>query len=56
MIADGNQACVIENYDYVFPSGKSINGDVAAIWKVKDGKLDALTIFFYTLTFQINSK
>lgn len=56
MIIDGDQACVIENYDYVFSNGKSINGDVATIWKVKDGKLDALTIFFDTLTFQVNSK
>ncbi len=56
MIIDGDNACVIENYDYVFPNGKSINGDVATIWKIKDGKLDALTIFFDTLTFQANTK
>ena len=56
MIIDGDKACVIENYDYVFPNGKSINGDVAAIWEVKNDKLDALTIFFDTSTFQINSK
>ncbi len=56
MIVEHNSACVIGNYDYVFPNGKSINGDVAEIWKVKDGKLDSLTIFFDTLTFSINSK
>ena len=56
MIIEGDRACVIENYDYVFPNGKSVNGDVATIWKVQDGKLDALTIFFDTLTFQVNSK
>jgi len=56
MIADGDNACVIGNYDYVFPNGKSINGDVAEVWKVKDGKLAALTIFFDTLTFQANTK
>lgn len=56
MIIDGNKACVIGNYDYVFPNGKSINGDVAEIWKIKNGKLDALTIFFDTLTFSVNSK
>ncbi len=53
MIIDGDQACVIGNYDYEFPGGKNINGDVAEIWKVKDGKLDSLTIFFDTLTFDI---
>ena len=56
MIIDLNSACVIENYDYVFPNGKAINGDVATIWKVKDDKLDSLTIFFDTLTFQANTK
>lgn len=56
IIIDGDKACVIGNYDYVFPNGKSINGDVAEIWKIKDDKLDALTIFFDTLTFQANTK
>lgn len=56
MIIDGDSACVIANYDYVFPNGKAINGDVAEIWKVKNNKLDALTIFFDTLTFQTNTK
>ena len=56
MIIDGDKACVIENYDYVFPNGKKLNGDVATIWKVKNDKLDALTIFFDTLTFQVNTK
>src|SRR5437773_7420851 len=39
MIVDGDNACVIGNYDYVFPNRQSINGDVAEIWKAKDGKL-----------------
>ena len=56
MIVDGDNACVIGNYDYVFPNGKSINGDVAEIWKTKDGKLSSLTIFFDTLTFSLNAK
>lgn len=56
MIIEGSKACVIANYDYVFPNGKSINGNVAEIWEVKDGKLDSLTIFFDTLTFSLNSK
>lgn len=45
MIIEGDSASVIGNYDYVFPNGKKINGDVAEIWKAKDGKLDSLTIF-----------
>ena len=56
MIVENENACVIGNYDYVFPGGKRINADVAEIWKVKDGKLDALTIFFDTLTFDLLTK
>ena len=56
MIMDKDSACVIENYDYVFPNGKAINGDVASIWKIKEGKLAELRIFFDTLTFQANTK
>ena len=56
MIIQDDKACVIGNYDYVFPNGKSINGDVAEIWKVKDGKLASLTIFFDTLAFNVLTK
>lgn len=56
MILEDDRACVIANYDYEFPNGKNITGDVAEIWKVKDGKLDALTIFFDTYTFDILTK
>ena len=56
MIIDGDSACVIENYDYVFPNGQAINADVAAIWKVTNGKLGELRIFFDTLSFQANTK
>ena len=55
MIIDNDKACVIGNYDYQFPNGKKLNGDVAEIWKVTDGKLSSLTIFFDTLTFEKNT-
>lgn len=55
MMVDGDNACVIGNYDYQFPNGKRLNGDVAEIWKAKDGKLASLTIFFDTLTFDKNT-
>ena len=54
MIVSGDNACVIGNYDFKFPNGVSINGDVAEIWKAKDGKLASLTIYFDTLTFDRN--
>ncbi len=56
MIIEGDRACVIGNYDYVFPGGKEINADVAEIWEIKDGKLDSLRIFFDTLTFELLTK
>lgn len=52
MIVDGDHAFVRANYDYVFPNGRRISGDVAELWKVENGKLAALTIFFDTLSFQ----
>jgi len=55
MIIDGDKASVIGNYDYQFPNGEKLNGDVAEIWTAKDGKLDSLTIFFDTLTFDKNA-
>ena len=55
MIIEGEKACVIGNYDYMFPNGAAMNGDVAEIWTVKNGKLDSLTIFFDTLTFDKNT-
>ena len=56
MIVEEDHACVIGNYNYEFPGGKKINGNVAEIWKVKDGKLDSLTIFFDTLSFESLTK
>ncbi len=56
MIIDGSKACVIGNYDYQFPNGQQMNGNVAELWTAKDGKLQSLTIYFDTLTFANNSK
>ncbi len=55
MIIDGDNASVIANYDYIFPNGKHISGDVAEFWTAKDGKLTSLHIFFDTLTFDKNT-
>ena len=56
MIIQGDNACVIGNYDFRFPSGQEINGNVAELWTAKDGKLQSLTIYFDTLTFANNAK
>jgi ketosteroid isomerase-like protein len=55
MIVDDNNASVIANYDYIFPNGKQISGDVAEFWTAKDGKLTSLHIYFDTLTFDKNT-
>ena len=56
MIIQDDKACVIGNYDYLFPNGQKINGNVAEVWTIKNEKLQSLTIFFDTLTFANNSK
>jgi len=56
MIIQQNKACVIGNYDFKFPNGQEINGNVAERWTAKNGKLQSLTIYFDTLTFANNSK
>jgi ketosteroid isomerase-like protein len=55
MIIDGDNASVIANYDYIFPNGKHISGDVAEFWTTKNGKLNSLHIYFDTLTFDKNT-
>jgi len=52
MYVENDRASVVANYDWLFPGAGKINADVAEFWKVKNGKLDALTIFFDTLSFQ----
>lgn len=56
MIIEGDAAGVIANYDFVFPNGARINGNVAEFWTTKEGKLGSLTIYFDTLTFMKNLK
>jgi ketosteroid isomerase-like protein len=56
MIIDGDKASVIGNYDFQFPNGSKINGDVSENWTVKNGKLQSLTLYFDTLTFMTNLK
>jgi ketosteroid isomerase-like protein len=56
MIVEGDKASVIGNYDFQFPNGKKINGNVSENWTVKNGKLQSLTLYFDTLTFTTNLK
>jgi len=56
MIVEGDKASVIGNYDFIFPNGFKINGNVSENWTVENGKLKSLTLYFDTLTFVKNLK
>ena len=56
MIVEGDKASVIGNYDFLFPNGVKLNGNVSENWTVKNGKLQSLTLYFDTLTFMTNMK
>jgi ketosteroid isomerase-like protein len=56
MMIDGDKASVISNYDFQFPNGQKINGNVSENWTVKNGKLQSLALYFDTLTFMTNLK
>jgi ketosteroid isomerase-like protein len=56
MVIGDSQACVVGNYDFKFPNGKEINGNVAEVWTAENGKLQSLTIYFDTLTFATNTR
>jgi ketosteroid isomerase-like protein len=56
MIVEGDKASVIGNYDFQFPNGHKINGNVSEHWTAKNGKLQSLTLYFDTLTFMNNMK
>jgi len=50
-IANDERACVIANYDLVSPKGNKLNFDIAEVWEIKNNKLDSLTIYYDTVTF-----
>ena len=52
MIIENENACALVSYDLASPKGNNFSSDVAEIWKVKDGKLVSLAIFFDTAAFQ----
>jgi ketosteroid isomerase-like protein len=46
LILDGNDAAAVVSYDYVSPTGGKLHQDDAEVWKIEDGKIAALTIYF----------
>jgi ketosteroid isomerase-like protein len=46
IITENENVCAIVRYSYKNSEGEELSQDVAEIWKVKDGKLSSLTIYF----------
>ncbi len=46
LIIEGNNACAVVSYDYISPNGNKLHQDDAEVWKITDGKVDTLTIYF----------
>ncbi len=46
LIVEGQNAAAVVSYDYVSPKGNRLHQDDAEVWKVVDGKITALTIYF----------
>ncbi len=46
LIVEGGDACAVVGYDYISPKGTRWHQDDAEVWKIVDGKIAALTIYF----------
>jgi ketosteroid isomerase-like protein len=46
LMEENGSACAIVNYDYVNPKGLKMSQDVAEVWRIRDGKLSELAIYF----------
>ena len=52
IIVEGDNAAAVVSYDYINPKGEKLHQDDAEVWKVVDGKIEALTIFFEITEFR----
>ncbi len=46
LIVEGDNAAAVVAYDYVSPKGAKLHQEDAEVWKVVDGRVAALTIYF----------
>ena len=46
LIVEGPNAAAVVSYDYVNPAGGRLHQDDAEVWKVENGKVVSLTIYF----------
>ncbi len=52
LIAEGGDACAVVSYDYISPKGVRWHQDDAEVWRIVDGKIAALTIYFDVTEFR----
>ena len=46
LIVEGPNAAAVVGYDYVNPAGGRLHQDDAEVWKIEDGQVVSLTIYF----------
>jgi ketosteroid isomerase-like protein len=46
LIAENETVIAIVNYDFINSHEEKFNQDVAEVWKIKDGKLSSLVLYF----------
>ncbi len=52
LIVEDTNACAVVSYDYVSPKGAKLHQDDAEVWKVVDGQIASLTIYFAITEFR----
>ncbi len=52
LIVEGGDACAVVGYDYRSPKGIRWHQDDAEVWKIVDGRIAALTIYFDVTEFR----
>ncbi len=45
-IIEGTNACAVVSYDYRSPKGNKLHQDHVEVWKIADGEIESLTIYF----------
>lgn len=46
LIVDASAAAAVVSYDYKNQKGEQLHQDDAEVWKIEDGKIQSLTIYF----------
>jgi len=46
LIVEGTNAAAVVSYDYVNPAGGRLHQDDAEVWKIENGQIVSLTIYF----------